>query len=95
MASSNRIAFHARSISLPTKSNPLTLTMEEQLCRLRSSDLATSTSSSISQNLAGLKDLYESVDELVILQPTQYEKCLDTVLDGSVMLLVLEEPVKI
>ncbi|OVA10881.1 Protein of unknown function DUF241 [Macleaya cordata] len=86
MASSNKIAFHARSISLPTKSNPLTLTVEEQLCRLRSSELAIS-SSSISHNLAGLKDLYESVDDLLQLPLTQDEKCLNVVLDGNLMLL--------
>ncbi|OUZ99392.1 Protein of unknown function DUF241 [Macleaya cordata] len=83
MASSNKVAFHARSISFPTRSNPLTLTVEEQLCRLRSSEQATS-SSSISHNLAGLKDLYESVEDFLQLQN---EKCVDGVLDGSLMLL--------
>ncbi|RZC51593.1 hypothetical protein C5167_020010 [Papaver somniferum] len=82
MASSNK-TFHARSISLPTTSYPLTLVVEEQLCRLRSSELATS-SSSISNNLAGLKDLYESVEDLLSNHDV---KCLDTVLDGSITLL--------
>ncbi|OVA12127.1 Protein of unknown function DUF241 [Macleaya cordata] len=84
MASSNKIAYHTRSISLPTRSSPLSLTVEEQLCRLRYSELATSSSSSISHNLAGLKDLYESVEDFL---STQNGKCLDTVLDGSLMLL--------
>ncbi|OVA12125.1 Protein of unknown function DUF241 [Macleaya cordata] len=85
MASSNKIAYHTRSISLPTRSSPLSFTLEEQLCRLRSSQLATSSSSSISHNLAGLKDLYESVEDFL---STQNGKCLDTVvLDGSIMLL--------
>ncbi|RZC49979.1 hypothetical protein C5167_018405 [Papaver somniferum] len=82
MASSNK-TFHARSISLPTTSYPLTLVVEEQLCRLRSSELATS-SSTISNNLAGLKDLYESVEDFL---STHDVKCLGTVLDGSIMLL--------
>ncbi|OUZ99331.1 Protein of unknown function DUF241 [Macleaya cordata] len=88
MASSNKIAYHARSFSLPTRSNPLTLTVEEQLCRLRSSELSTSlSSSSICQNLAGLKDLYESVEDLLQLLVTQDEKSLDGVMDGSLVLL--------
>ncbi|KAI3956903.1 hypothetical protein MKX01_000937 [Papaver californicum] len=82
MASSNK-TFHARSISLPTPSYPLTLVVEEQLCRLRSSELPTSPSS-ISNNLAGLEDLYESVDDFLSIHDV---KCLDTVLDGSIMLL--------
>ncbi|MCL7022961.1 hypothetical protein MKW94_020515 [Papaver nudicaule] len=82
MASSNK-TFHARSISLPTESHPLNLAVEEQLRRLRSSQPATS-SSSISNSLAGLKDLYESVEDFI---STHDGKCLDTVLDGSIMLL--------
>ncbi|OVA10891.1 Protein of unknown function DUF241 [Macleaya cordata] len=84
MASSNKIAYHSRSISLPTRSSPLSLTLDKQLCQLRSSELATSSSSSISHNLAGLKDLYECVEDFL---STQDGKCLDTVLDGSIMLL--------
>ncbi|KAI3988693.1 hypothetical protein MKX01_027057 [Papaver californicum] len=89
MASSNK-TFHVRSISLPTESHPLTLAVEEQLCRLRSSELATS-SSSISSNLAGLKDLYESVEDFL---STHDGKCLETVLDGSIMLLDVCSTVK-
>ncbi|KAI3834329.1 hypothetical protein MKX03_030136 [Papaver bracteatum] len=87
MAISSKITYHSRSISLPTRSNALTLTIEEQLCRLRSSELATSSSRSISQSLTGLKDLYESVDDFLHLQPIQQENCLDSVLDGFLLLL--------
>ncbi|KAI3980610.1 hypothetical protein MKX01_025175 [Papaver californicum] len=84
MVSSNKIAY---SISLPTRP-PLTLTVEEHLFQLRSSGLATSSSSpSISSNLVSLKNLYESVDALLQLQSTRQEKKLDPILDGSVMLL--------
>ncbi|RZC67857.1 hypothetical protein C5167_011555 [Papaver somniferum] len=89
MATSNK-TFHARSISLPTESHPLTLAVEEQLCRLRSSELATS-SSSISSNLACLKDLYECVEDFL---STHDGKCLDAVLDGSIMLLDVCSTVK-
>ncbi|KAI3952285.1 hypothetical protein MKW92_009682 [Papaver armeniacum] len=80
MSSSNKIAYHTRSISLPTRSHPLALAVEEQLCKLRSSDLT----SSISNNLAALKDLYECVEDFL---STEDGKCLDAVLDRSVMLL--------
>ncbi|KAI3900094.1 hypothetical protein MKW98_000994 [Papaver atlanticum] len=80
MPSSNKIAFHARSISLPTRSNPLAAAVEAQLCTLRSTDLT----SSISNNLVALKDLYECVYDFL---STEDGKCLDTVLDRSVMLL--------
>ncbi|KAJ4966349.1 hypothetical protein NE237_018198 [Protea cynaroides] len=78
---------HARSISLPSRSHPLTLQVEEQLHRLKASE---NTSSSICHNLGGLKDLYDSVNDLLHLQLTQQtlaqergEKWVDEVLDGS------------
>ncbi|RZC72513.1 hypothetical protein C5167_047997 [Papaver somniferum] len=52
-------------------------TVEEQLCQLKES-------SSISQNLSGLQKLYECVEDFL---STQDGKCLDTVLEGSIMLL--------
>ncbi|RZC80065.1 hypothetical protein C5167_042644 [Papaver somniferum] len=79
MSSSNK-TLHARSISLPTRSNPLAAAVEEQLCKLRSSLLT----SSISNNLVALKDLYECVEDFL---STEDGKCLDAVLDKSVMLL--------
>ncbi|OVA10882.1 Protein of unknown function DUF241 [Macleaya cordata] len=92
MASSNKVAYHARSISLPTRSNPLTVTVEEQLCRLRSSELAasSSSSSSISHHLVGLKDLFECVEDFLQMQSTKQAfsvNSVDGVLDGSIMLL--------
>ncbi|MCL7050885.1 hypothetical protein MKW94_009413 [Papaver nudicaule] len=87
MATSSKITYHTRSISLPTRSSALTLAVEEQLCRLRSLELATSSSRSISQSLTGLKDLYESVEDFLHLQPIQQENCLDSALDGFLLLL--------
>ncbi|KAF5175731.1 hypothetical protein FRX31_034686 [Thalictrum thalictroides] len=78
---------HARSISLPSSiSHPLTLQVEEQLCRLRSSELATTSSSSISHNLASLKDLYECVDDVLQLSLSR-QSLSGRVLDGSLILL--------
>ncbi|KAI3995046.1 hypothetical protein MKX01_020818 [Papaver californicum] len=80
MSSYNNLAHHTRSISLPTRSHPLAAAVEEQLCKLRSADLT----SSISNNLVVLKDLYECVEDFL---STEDGKCLDAVLDRSVMLL--------
>ncbi|XP_042509225.1 uncharacterized protein LOC122084869 [Macadamia integrifolia] len=78
---------HARSISLPSRSHPLTFQVQEQLHRVRASE---ATSSSISCNLGGLKDLYDSVTDLLHLPLTQQtlaqergEKWVNEVLDGS------------
>ncbi|KAI3928827.1 hypothetical protein MKW98_024428 [Papaver atlanticum] len=80
MSSSNKVTCHTRSISLPTRSHPLAAAVEEQLYNLRSSDLT----SSISNNLLALKELYACVEDFL---STKEGKCLDAVLDGSVMLL--------
>ncbi|MCL7029761.1 hypothetical protein MKW94_015686 [Papaver nudicaule] len=76
-------SFHVRSVSLPKSSHPLTLAVEEQLCQLRITEQATS-SSSICKNLSGLKDLYECVEDFL---STQNGECLDSNLDGSILLL--------
>ncbi|MCL7036703.1 hypothetical protein MKW94_006384 [Papaver nudicaule] len=83
-------SFHVRSISLPTKSHPLTLAVEEQLCQLKANEQATS-SSLISQNLSGLKDLYARVEDFL---STQDGKCLDSGLDGSIKLLDVSSLIK-
>ncbi|XP_026409820.1 uncharacterized protein LOC113304914 [Papaver somniferum] len=70
-------SFHVRSISLPKNSHPLTLAVEEQLCKLKAS-------SSICQNLSGLQKLYECVEDFL---STEDGKCSDSSLDGSIMLL--------
>ncbi|XP_042509228.1 uncharacterized protein LOC122084873 [Macadamia integrifolia] len=78
---------HARSISFPSRSHPLTFQVQEQLHRVRASE---ATSSSVSCNLGGLKDLYDSVTDLLHLPLTQQtlaqergEKWVNEVLDGS------------
>ncbi|KAF6142792.1 hypothetical protein GIB67_002656 [Kingdonia uniflora] len=94
--SKTKTSYHARSISLPAQSHPLTLRVEEQIWRLRSSEAAStsSSSSSISQNLSSLKDLYDCVDDLLRLPLTQQaiahkssNKCVNDVLEGSLRLL--------
>ncbi|WJZ83533.1 hypothetical protein VitviT2T_003204 [Vitis vinifera] len=89
--------YHVRSISLPSRPHPLIPEFNEHLCRLRASQAASSSSSSsssISHRLRGLKDLHDSVDDLLLLPLTQqtlaqhrHEKWVDELLDGSLRLL--------
>ncbi|OMO72175.1 hypothetical protein COLO4_27790 [Corchorus olitorius] len=86
-------SFHARSNSLPSRQHPLTSQIEENLNRLRSSQSA-STSSSLGQSLNGVQDLHEYVDMLLQLPSTQQalaqeeqRKCVEELLDGSLVLL--------
>ncbi|KAJ9170669.1 hypothetical protein P3X46_018761 [Hevea brasiliensis] len=67
-----------RSISLPSRSHPLNVNIEEQLCKLKASQ-----SSSIGHKLSGLKDLFESVDDFLQLsfaqQPISNERQSQTI----------------
>ncbi|XP_068344016.1 uncharacterized protein [Pyrus communis] len=82
--------YKVRSISLPSRSPPTTLRVEEQLSRLQTS----SSSASICKDLCGLEELYDCVDDLLqvastqqLLSDYQQEKCMDELLDGSLRLL--------
>ncbi|KAI3945659.1 hypothetical protein MKW92_004858 [Papaver armeniacum] len=68
---------------LPKNSHPLTIAVEEQLCQLKTTEQATS-SSPICQNLSGLKKLYESVEDFL---STQDGECLDSGFSGGAMVL--------
>ncbi|XP_059649964.1 uncharacterized protein LOC132295683 [Cornus florida] len=92
MASSplrSKTGFHARSVSLPSRSHPLIPQFEEHLCRVKASEAA-----SISNRPSGLEQLYDCVDELLLLPHTQqvfaqqrHEKWVDEALDRYVRLL--------
>ncbi|KAL6345245.1 hypothetical protein AAG906_015728 [Vitis piasezkii] len=86
---------HVRSISLPSRSHPATLKIQEELNKLRTLE-ASSTSAlvKISNGLSGLEELYNCMDELLSLPSTQqalslhqHEKWVNELLDGSVSLL--------
>ncbi|XP_050377264.1 uncharacterized protein LOC126794556 [Argentina anserina] len=88
--------YHVRSISFPSRSHPTTVRVEEELSRLQSweSTSSASTSDSICTGLSGLEELYDCVDDLLLmasiqqlLSQHQQEKCMDELLDGSVKLL--------
>ncbi|KAK6939245.1 Protein BPS1, chloroplastic [Dillenia turbinata] len=85
---------HARSISLPSRSHPITATAEESLCKLRASETTTSSPSLISHSLTVLSGLCEHMNDMLQLPLTQQTLChkqharyLEEVLDGSLQLL--------
>ncbi|KAK5842117.1 hypothetical protein PVK06_004446 [Gossypium arboreum] len=72
--------FHARSNSLPSRPHPLVTQIGEHLCRLKYNESASSSSSSMSQKLSGLRDLYELVDNLLqqpLTQKSLAQQCND------------------
>ncbi|KAL3722799.1 hypothetical protein ACJRO7_035066 [Eucalyptus globulus] len=83
--------FHARSVSLPSKPNPLISQAEDYLRRIRSSEAATTSSfSSVSVMIHGLADFYDSVDDLLLLPHTQQafvQEGRNEVLERSLSLL--------
>ncbi|KDP31976.1 hypothetical protein JCGZ_12437 [Jatropha curcas] len=84
-------ACQLRSISLPSTSHPLNLSIEEQLYKLKASQ-----SQSIGKKLSGLKNLLECVDDSLQLQSAKqtlsHERqslCAENALNGSLELLDL------
>ncbi|KAK9666698.1 hypothetical protein RND81_14G204500 [Saponaria officinalis] len=86
MASST--IYHARSISLPSRPHPVAEQFTSQLCRLRSSNTASTSSSSVICDLNGINDLYSCVEEFLQL-PINQQALSQTnhLLDGSLRLL--------
>ncbi|RZC45696.1 hypothetical protein C5167_038642 [Papaver somniferum] len=92
--------YHIRSTSLPsTFHHPLTARVEEQLHKIRvelneNKSLDHYSTEMLRDGLFGLKDLYESVEDLLKLPHTQqilvkqcHDKLVDEVLDDSLRLL--------
>ncbi|KAL2935791.1 CTP synthase [Bienertia sinuspersici] len=78
-------SYHTRSFSFPAKSHPVVDQLSEQLCRLRSSQAA--STSSITSKLNDLNDLYKTVDEFLQLPQNQNIVSVEEVIDGSLRLL--------
>ncbi|CAA7021984.1 unnamed protein product [Microthlaspi erraticum] len=91
------VSFHVRSNSFPSRPHPQAAHVDEQLTRLRSSEEAsTSSSSSICKRLDNLQELHESLDKLIRLPATQQalaqeqnKKAIEQLLDGSLRILDL------
>ncbi|RDX69548.1 hypothetical protein CR513_51326, partial [Mucuna pruriens] len=87
--------YHVRSISLPSRSHPSTIRVEEELSKLKTWEgTSTSTSESIHTGLSLLEDLYLCLDDLLNMASTQQvishhrgDKCVEEVLDGSMRIL--------
>ena len=86
---------HVRSISLPSRSHPTTLKIQEELNKLRTLEASsTSTLETICNGLSGLQELYKCLDELLglpsiqqALSHRQHEKWVNDLLDGPVRIL--------
>ncbi|KAJ6305173.1 hypothetical protein OIU78_020670 [Salix suchowensis] len=85
--------YHVRSISLPTRSNPATLEVEEALNKIKAWE-SSPTSGSFCNGLSGVEELCKYVDKLLnlastqeVLSHNQKGKCHEELLDGSVRLL--------
>ncbi|XP_054786550.1 uncharacterized protein LOC129292894 [Prosopis cineraria] len=90
--SNTKNSLHIRSNSFPSATHPLVSQFEEHLNRLKSSESA--SSSSLSQKLSGLQDLYDCTDKLLqmsINQQTIEKECskkwVDELLDRSLRIL--------
>ncbi|XP_050363961.1 uncharacterized protein LOC126782706 [Argentina anserina] len=88
------MAYHTRSNSFPSRPHPILQEVDEHLCRLRSAEATSTSSSSISHKLSGLQDLHECVDRLLqlplnqqALAQEQHQKWANELLDGSLQLL--------
>ncbi|XP_021758679.1 uncharacterized protein LOC110723644 [Chenopodium quinoa] len=86
------VSHHIRSSSYPSNSYPIVDQLEEQLCRLRSCQAA--STSSVTSKLTGLEDLYKCADQFLQLPLNQKTVCqtqnknwVEEVLNGSLRLL--------
>ena len=88
---------HLRSISMPSRSHPLALQVEEELHKLRTFVASSSlTGQMICNGLRGLGNLYNCIKELLHLPHNQqvltqlpHKKWVEELLDGSLKLLDL------
>ncbi|KAL1554492.1 hypothetical protein AAHA92_15061 [Salvia divinorum] len=71
---------HGRSLSFPSSSHPAVSQFDGSLSRLRSSEATCSSLSSCNGRINGLRNLYESIDDMLLLshiQQTVSEECVD------------------
>ncbi|KAE9614586.1 hypothetical protein Lal_00012149 [Lupinus albus] len=85
--------YHIRSISLPSRSHPSMVIVEEELRKFKTWE-ATCTLVSIRIGLSLLQDLYVGLDNLLNMASTQHvitqhkgDNCVEEVLDGSMRIL--------
>ncbi|ESQ53526.1 hypothetical protein EUTSA_v10027107mg [Eutrema salsugineum] len=82
-----------RSISLPTRSHPSTIGIEEALDKVKGINTTTGSSESILMGLAGLEELYNCTEEFLKMGSTQRvmssngSEFMEEMLDGSLRLM--------
>ncbi|XP_028777262.1 uncharacterized protein LOC114733949 [Neltuma alba] len=87
--------YHARSISLPSRSHPTTIKVDEELNKLKTWEVtSTPTSDSVRTGLSLLGHVYTSLDELLHMSSIQQaisqhqaDHCVEELLDGSLRVL--------
>ncbi|CAI9777943.1 unnamed protein product [Fraxinus pennsylvanica] len=83
------MSFHVRSNSSPSKSHPEIANVEDHICRLRSSEEASFSASSICTQMASLRDSHEVINNLIQL-PSIQQTLMDQaneLIDGSLELI--------
>ncbi|PIN10496.1 hypothetical protein CDL12_16918 [Handroanthus impetiginosus] len=90
----SKILSQTRSTSLPSRSHPLVPQFNEHMHKLKSCDSTPSSISSINKKLQNLEDLYNCVDDLLLLPHTQQvfaQECngkwVEEILDGYLCLV--------
>ncbi|XP_051124464.1 uncharacterized protein LOC127246881 [Andrographis paniculata] len=87
--------FHMRSNSFPSQSHPVVESVEDQLCRLKSSEAATTSASNVCANLDGLRALHEGISNLIqlssIQQALSHGQFINEMLEGSLRIVDLCE----
>ncbi|KAK6131429.1 hypothetical protein DH2020_034832 [Rehmannia glutinosa] len=89
-------SFHSRSNSFPSLSHPVMNDVEDQLCRLRASQDASTSTNSICANLGSLRYLHDGINNLIqtpsvqqALSHEQGENWINKLLEGSLKLVDL------
>ncbi|KAL0325982.1 UNVERIFIED_CONTAM: hypothetical protein Sradi_5167500 [Sesamum radiatum] len=89
-------AFHSRSNSFPSQSHPVMDVVEDHLCRLKSSESASTSTTSTCANLVSVRDLHEGLNNLIQMPSVQQallnvqdDKWINELLDGSLRLVDL------
>ncbi|KAI8533239.1 hypothetical protein RHMOL_Rhmol11G0282200 [Rhododendron molle] len=92
----SKSGYHSHSVSLPCRPHPLIPQVDEYLCRLKASEATSSSLSLQAQRLSVREELYERLDDSLVLPNTQqvfsrqcHEKWVKEVLDGYLRLLDL------
>ncbi|XP_051123961.1 uncharacterized protein LOC127246562 [Andrographis paniculata] len=90
--------FHTRSNSFPSQSHPVVESVEDQLWRLKSSEAASTSASSVCANLDGLRALHEGISTLIQLSSIQQalshgqgQEFVNEILEGSLRIVDLCE----